>query len=133
MGKSTVAELVEERNTMREEALARVKAAIDADPTSPHRMATLARIALMGQWYFQHSFTDRYGIPPGRYVTLARFAVMRDLLETTNLPIRAVIYDAGFSSLGTSATNFKRRVGCSPTDYRMWAAYARELGRPTQP
>lgn len=128
--KQTVAELVEERRKVRDEALDRVKAVIDADPTALCLMPALARVALMGQWYFQHAFMARYGIPPGQYVTLARFAVMRGLLETTDLTIRDVIHGAGFSSLGTGCTNFRRRIGCSPAQYRMWAAYARELGQP---
>lgn len=121
--KKTHAESVEERAR----ALERARASIDADPAAAHTMLVLARIAFMSVWYFQHRFRVAYGIPPGEYVTRARFALMCHLLETTDLPIALVAVRAGYRSFGSCSASFARRIGCHPSAYRRWVRYAAEL------
>jgi transcriptional regulator GlxA family with amidase domain len=129
----TLAEHSADRRKARDEDVDKARAAVDADPSADHSMPALARTAFMSRWYFLRSFAVRYGMPPSEYVTRARFNLMCVLLETTNRKIGEVTRAVGFKGIGIASTNFRRRIGCSPTDYRMWAAYARELGQPTQP
>ncbi len=119
------------RRETRDESLARVKAVIDADPAAPYRMATLARCALMGQWYFQHAFESRYGVSPGRYVRLQRLRVACDLLESTDYLMARISGEVGYANQSSFTNIFVREFGLSPTAYRRWVRYAAELGTPT--
>ena len=110
-------------------ALQRVKDAIDLDPCRKWEVADLARIATMSRFYFQHQFKARYGMPVRQYAMRSRIELACNLVEG-GLPILDVTYGAGYLSAGTFTTTFKRLIGCPPTQYRIWAASASDLGRP---
>lgn len=115
------------------EALDRVRAVIDADPAAPHRMASLARVAFMGQWHFQHSFEVRFGVSPGRYVRLRRLRLACELLESTDYLMTRISGEVGYANQSSFTNVFQREFGMAPTAYRRWARYAAELGAPTRP
>lgn len=131
--KQTLAAKLLAQREARGEALDRVKAVIDADPAAPHRMSSLARVALMGQWHFQHSFEARFGVSPGRYVRLKRLRLGCELLESTDHQVIRIGSDVGYAHLSSFTNVFKRELGMAPTAYRRWARYAAELGAPKRP
>lgn len=115
------------------ELLERAKAAIEADPSLPHRLADLAAVAHYGLWHFQRSFTAEYGLSPGRYVRLLRMRQACYLLETTDLPVGWIGPEVGYASSAIFGNCFRREIGVSPVAYRNWARYAAELGAPKRP
>lgn len=117
----------------KDELLERAKAAIDADPSLPHRLPDLAAVACYTLWHFQRSFTARYGVTPGWYVRRARLRLACRLIETTDWDMGRITHEIGYESQPGFSHIFTRVVGVNPTAYRRWARYAAELGAPKMP
>lgn len=64
---------------------------------------------------FKHLFKAEVGVPPGEYINRKRVEKAEWLLQNSNLSIRNIAYDLGFSSPGYFATVFKQYKGYSPT------------------
>ena len=107
--------------------------AVQADETSPvakvqsHVMAhiadgfpvgELARIAGMSLRNFARIFAQEARMTPAEFIERARVDAARNLLEGSDMALKAVAYHSGFGSAGRMRIVFVRRLGVTPTDYR---------------
>ena len=78
----------------------------------------LARRANLSPYYFSRLFKQSTGFSPHEYMLNHRVANAKYLLRTTDFPIKKVASCCGFSTASSFCTNFKKRVGSSPLQYR---------------
>ncbi|CDJ99391.1 putative AraC family transcriptional regulator [Microbacterium sp. C448] len=64
-------------------------------------------------------FVEAYGKSPIAYLTMLRTERMAGLLRTTCAPIAVIAREVGWSDPDFAARQFRRRVGLTPTRYRM--------------
>ncbi|MEV4113284.1 helix-turn-helix domain-containing protein [Nonomuraea sp. NPDC049695] len=84
----------------------------------PLTVSELARQALMSSRTFARRFQAVTGTTPYAWLTEQRLDLAEELLATTILPIREIAGRAGFRSNGVLRSQFVKRHGISPTDYR---------------
>lgn len=77
-----------------------------------------AEIAGISPFYFNRIFRSIVGIPPGEFAASLRFEYAKELLLTTPASITEICFEAGYNSLGTFSTRFKKLVGVSPASFR---------------
>ena len=56
---------------------------------------------------------------PRQYLIAARMERARYLLKATNLPLQAISEQVGYASDNVFCTQFKRRYGLTPTEFRV--------------
>jgi AraC-like DNA-binding protein len=105
----------------RRDVLRRLEAARDwlaAHFDEPVSLRNAAHVACCSPYHFHRQFTALFGETPQEYVARLKLQEAKRLLVTTALPVAAVCGKVGYSSLGTFSTQFRRREGASPTEYR---------------
>ena len=65
-----------------------------------------------------NTFRDAYGITIGRYITDVRVNRARRLLTDTEMPVREISAECGFSDQGYFTKVFSAATGFAPTDFR---------------
>lgn len=98
--------------------LARLMDFVTAHPSQPHTLASLARRAAMSTRTLQREFQAATGMAPHAWLTRARLAHARELLETTRLSAPAIAARAGLRSAESLRHHFRRRLGTTPQAYR---------------
>jgi transcriptional regulator GlxA family with amidase domain len=63
-------------------------------------------------------FSTELGITPHEFVERARIDYARNLLEATDLALKAIAYECGFGSTEHMRLVFQRRLGVTPARYR---------------
>jgi AraC family transcriptional regulator len=91
---------------------------IESRHTEPFAIAELASIACMSPCHFMRTFRDAVGVTPYQYLLRTRLRYVAIDLGTTNEPVSAIAFDAGFGDLSTFAGMFRRVFGLSPGRYR---------------
>lgn len=81
-------------------------------------VAELADKAAMSIRNFHRRFQDTVGMTPAAWLLEERLRVAREHLEASGRPLNEVAEAAGFPSLETFRSAFRRRVGVSPSAYR---------------
>ncbi len=100
------------------EPLKELQAWIDEHPGEDLSVPALARRMNLSERHFSRVFTDETGMPPGRYVELARTGAARRLLETTDEPLDVVARRTGLGLPESLYRVFRRHLRVSPGDYR---------------
>jgi len=95
-------------------AVERVVAAMREGADGPLTLRDMADVAHLSPYHFARVFKDVTGIPPGKFLGALRIEWAKWLLLTTDLSVSEVCFEAGYGSLGTFTTRFKRLVGVSP-------------------
>jgi transcriptional regulator GlxA family with amidase domain len=67
---------------------------------------------------FTRRFRAEVGVSPNRWLTQQRIDHARALLETSELPVESIAYEAGFGSATALRQHMQQAVGVSPTAYR---------------
>jgi transcriptional regulator GlxA family with amidase domain len=78
----------------------------------------LATEAAMSARHFARVFAREVGMTPMEFTQNARIDRARNLLETTDLPLKTVAYRSGFGSVRHMRFLFSERLGRTPTQYR---------------
>lgn len=86
--------------------------------SQPLTVTELAKQALMSARTFARRFQAVTGTTPYAWLTDQRLDLAEELLATTTLSIREIAGRVGFRSNGVLRTQFVKRHGISPTDYR---------------
>jgi len=84
----------------------------------PLRIEHLAKIAHLSASQFQRTFKRTYNVTPQRFIKQVRLHEACEMLKDPNRGITNVAFDTGFSSSSFFATQFRRHVGESPSEYR---------------
>jgi transcriptional regulator GlxA family with amidase domain len=84
----------------------------------PHTVSALAEIANMSPRNFSRVFTRETGLSPMEFVLTARIDSARNLLESTDLPLKTIAARSGFGSTRQMRALFSARLKLSPAQYR---------------
>ncbi|MDG9923621.1 MULTISPECIES: GlxA family transcriptional regulator [unclassified Pseudomonas] len=79
---------------------------------------SLAAIAGMSARNFARVFVRETGVTPMEFVQNARIDRARQLLETSELPLKTVAFRSGFRSVRCMRLLFSERLGLTPAQYR---------------
>ena len=78
----------------------------------------LAEIAGMSGRNFARTFVEATGLTPHDFIEQARIDKARNLLEGSELPLKAIAIDCGFTNPDRMRVVFGKRLGLSPAQYR---------------
>lgn len=78
----------------------------------------LADKAGLSQYHFIRSFKKETGFTPHEYIIFARINAAKYLLKNTQLPIREICDQSGFSCESVFCNAFKQRLYITPIQYR---------------
>lgn len=104
--------------------IAKVQAHVMEHIADAFPVEKLAELAGMSPRNFARQFVEETGVTPHEFIERARVDVARNLLEGSNLALKAVAYHAGFSTPDRMRIVFAKRLGISPAQYR--ASFQRE-------
>lgn len=88
-------------------------------PCEDLRTEALAARANMSLRTFYRTFESATGVPPAEWVEKARLEIARRLLEQSSDQVDQIAFKSGFSSNETMRKTFARRLGVTPTTYRL--------------
>jgi transcriptional regulator GlxA family with amidase domain len=98
--------------------IAKVQAHVMEHIGSTLPVEKLAEIAGMSSRSFARSFVEEAGVTPHEFIERARVDAARNLLEGSDLPLKAVAYHCGFATTDRMRLVFAKRLGLSPAQYR---------------
>ena len=99
--------------------IARCKEYMDAHVCdSDMRISMLASMNGTSEVYFRNEFKKFYHVTPVEYVKQRRMETACRLLRTKLYTVAEVATRAGFDSISYFSAEFRRRMGCSPREYR---------------
>ena len=84
----------------------------------PMVLQDVAKAVGMSYNAFREKFTERAGMPPGRYRSRERIEVAGRMLEREELTSRAVALSLGFSDEANFSRTFRQFAGVSPRQFR---------------
>jgi len=87
-------------------------------PAERHTVASMAARAAMSARTLQRQFQEATGFGPVEWVTRERIAIVKDLLETSELSVAQLAQQAGFGSEESLRHHFRRVAATTPGAYR---------------
>lgn len=88
------------------------------------KLETFGNLSNMSPYYLHRLFTRMKGMTPAQYLTKLRIDRARELLATTELPIKTVALECGFEQIPYFSQVFKKQEGCAPGEFRKRHGYA---------
>ncbi|MBE6200678.1 MAG: helix-turn-helix transcriptional regulator [Rikenellaceae bacterium] len=67
---------------------------------------------------FKRKFIEYYGLPPHKWQLRHRLNRAVALLQSTNLLMKQIAYECGFSTPSHFVRCFKKEFGCTPEEFR---------------
>lgn len=83
------------------------------------RLEDLARKQYVSSSYLRRVFVREVGFSAMEYITVLRMERAKRLLKDSEKTISEVAADTGYSNLQHFSSQFKKKIGVSPTDFRM--------------
>ena len=77
-----------------------------------------ARAVNLSPSRLRHLVREQVGISPSRYIKHVKLERAKELLETTLLSIKEVMWEAGFSDFSHAVRDYKRLYGETPSQTR---------------
>jgi len=102
--------------TLEQQALEKAARLLCDHPELP--VAHVSQQAHMSRSLFQKRFKALYGMPPVEYRNRSRISTARQLLDTTDLPIKEIAARLGFYDVAYFHKSFRSATGLTPTAYR---------------
>ncbi|MBT1181125.1 helix-turn-helix transcriptional regulator [Bifidobacterium sp. CP2] len=78
----------------------------------------LAARAFMSEYYFIRVFKKKTGYTPHAYIIDARMHAAKYLLINSDMPLKRLCEECGFTDTSSFCATFKRRNGVSPIEFR---------------
>jgi len=91
---------------------------IEAEAERPISIAELAGSTATSPYHFLRSFRAVAGMTPYQFLLRTRLHRAAVRLRTTEEPVSAIAYEAGFNDLSSFNRRFRRVMGVAPTAYR---------------
>ena len=91
---------------------------VRTNPAAPHTIASMAGRAAMSPRTLQRQFHDATGFGPIEWLVRERIAIVKDLLETADIPLAQIAERAGFGSEESLRHHFRRLAATTPGAYR---------------
>ncbi|MFN3355622.1 MAG: GlxA family transcriptional regulator [Pseudomonas sp.] len=101
-----------------ETAITRVQSHVLEHLAQPFTIESMAQLAGMSARHFSRLFAKEVQMTPMAFLQGARIDRARQLLETTDLPLKTVAFHAGFGSVRHMRFLFSEKLGLNPTQYR---------------
>jgi len=101
-----------------ETAITRVQTHVLAHLEQAFTIESMAELAGMSARHFARLFAKDVQMTPMAFLQGARIDRARQLLETTDLPLKTVAFHAGFGSVRHMRFLFSEKLGLNPTQYR---------------
>jgi transcriptional regulator GlxA family with amidase domain len=98
--------------------IARVQNYVLDNVTEEFSVERLAGLAAMSTRHFSRVFSREVNMTPMEFVQRSRIDRARNLLETTDIPLKTVAYRSGFGSVRQMRVLFSDRLGLTPAQYR---------------
>ncbi len=95
--------------------------AVRSRTTQPLSVEDLSRDFGMSRTHFSHYFRKTTGESPAAYLRKQRLKQAEILLTTSNLSIKEIAAEAGFTDANHLCKSFRAHFQCSPGDYRQLA------------
>lgn len=99
-------------------SIAKVQSYVLKNIDEEFNIERLAKLAAMSPRHFTRVFTREMKITPMEFVQNVRIDHARQLLETSDIPIKAVAYHSGFGSTRYMRILFSEKLGLTPAQYR---------------
>lgn len=99
-------------------AIEAIRQHIDTNYQHPLTVANLARKSSLSRNYFATRFHEIFGVTVQQYLLDRRIELARNLLLSSNLPVKQIAYECGIHDPHYFNKQFRRRAGASPTAYR---------------
>lgn len=109
--------------------LGKVQAYVGDNLSEPFPVRRLAAIAGTSTRSLARLFVRELGVTPHDFIENIRLDQARNLLEATDLALKAIAFDCGFGSPERMRSVFQRRLGLSPLRYRENFQAARPFSR----
>jgi AraC family transcriptional activator FtrA len=87
-------------------------------PAKRHSVTSMAKRAAMSPRTLQRQFHDATGLGPMAWLIRERVAIVKDLLESAEMPLKLIAEHAGFASEESLRRHFRLHVATSPSAYR---------------
>lgn len=81
-------------------------------------LSTIAEALSFSPSYLTRSFKEKTGISLMQYIDKKRFAECKNLLLTTNLPIKEIVERVGYTDEANFSRKFRKHEGVTPSQYR---------------
>ncbi len=81
-------------------------------------VARMAEMAAMSPRHFARTFVREVQMTPMDFLQNARIDHARNLLETSDLPLKTIAFRSGFGSVRVMRQRFTERLGLTPLQYR---------------
>jgi AraC-like DNA-binding protein len=78
----------------------------------------LAEKAMLSPYHFIRVFKKETGYTPHEYIINIRINTAKYLLKSTELPVKNIAFNIGFTSESSFCTRFKMKVALTPLEYR---------------
>ncbi|VVN39774.1 GlxA family transcriptional regulator [Pseudomonas fluorescens] len=101
-----------------ETAITRVQNHVLEHLDEPFNIERMASLANMSPRHFARVFARDVNMTPMEFLQNARIDCARNLLETTELPLKTVAFKSGFGSVRHMRFLFSEKLGLTPTQYR---------------
>ncbi len=108
----------EKRDSAKESLLLRIFDFVAGHYTEPCTLEDLCEATSYHYAYLSRFFSERTGITFTQYVNSFRVVESCTRLAETHDSVTSIALDCGFDSLRSYHRNFRRYLGCTPTDYR---------------
>ena len=116
------------RNTCRiDQRVQRVKTLIESSIDRELTVSEMARFVDLSVSHLQHLFKDEMGQSPAQYVQELRLMRAKDLLESSSLSIKQIMFRIGAKDRSNFERRFKRAYKLTPVQYRKVAGLHQEL------
>lgn len=72
----------------------------------------------LSQFHFCRQFKSEFGVAPYAYVLRKRISKAQDMLRKSDVPLKVVAFDCGFSDQSHFSRTFRRVTGVTPAQFR---------------
>lgn len=111
-------------STLRDPRLGKAVSSVLDKPSARHSVAGLASIAGMSRSAFAREFSQAFAISPMEFVARTRLHHAAEMLRSTNMPVKVIAANIGFSSRSHFSRAFRDGYGADPSSYRRDASQA---------
>jgi AraC-like DNA-binding protein len=106
-------------NRRSDQALDAIRLKLEFEFQQPLDVATIVAASGLSRNFFAARFRERFGMTMDGYLLHLRIEMAKNLLLSTNLPIKEIAYECGISDSNYFNKQFRRVIGKSPSLYRI--------------
>ncbi len=107
-----------QRRTPRQPAIQRAIDFVTEHYHQPINTEDIAKASGYSRFHFSRLFSQSEGVSPGEYLMHHRMRMAINLLETTDLPIKTIARQCGYTSANYFTKAFAKAMGAPPASFR---------------